>query len=253
VSASLPACALTHRTREPIDVGRAREEHAAYTRLLGRLGLTVVALPAADELPDAVFVEDTAVVLDEIAVVTRPGAESRRAETAAVSAALARHRPLAHIAAPGTLDGGDVLRLGRRLHVGRSGRSNDAGITQLRALVGAHGYEVIPVEFTGCLHLKSAVTEVADRLLLVNPAWVEAAAFPGWAALEVDPAEPDAANALRIGAAVVYPSHHAATARRLEGAGVRVLPVPAGEVAKAEGGVTCCSLIVTPAHARPAA
>lgn len=245
VSASLPACALTHRAREPIDVARAREEHAAYVHLLADLGATVVTLAAADELPDAVFVEDTAVVLDEVAVITRPGAGSRRPETAAVRAALARYRPLAGIEAPGTLDGGDVLRLGRRLFVGRSGRTSDEGILQLRFLVRPHGYEVIPVDFTGCLHLKSAVTDVTDRLLLINPAWVDGAAFPGFDLLAVDPSESDAANALRLGLGVVYPSRHAGTARLLERAGVRVLPVPAGEVAKAEGGVTCCSLIFT--------
>jgi dimethylargininase len=249
VSASLARCELTHLAREPIDVARAATQHADYERLLVSLGATLLRAPAAPELPDAVFVEDTAVVLDEVAIVTRPGAESRRAETAAVAAVLGAHRPLRELTAPATLDGGDVLRLGRTLHVGRSSRTNEQGIEQLRSFVAPFGYRVVPVEFTGCLHLKSAVTALADELLLLNPAWVSAAAFPAREVLAVDEREPYAANALRLGDAIVCPSQFPRTRDRLVERGLRIATIDCSELAKAEGAVTCCSLIFEAAPA----
>jgi dimethylargininase len=244
VSPALARCELTHLAREPIDGARAAAQHAAYERTLAGLGCAVVSLPAALDLPDSVFVEDTAVVVDELAVITRPGAASRRPETAAVARELARHRPLAEIAAPGTLDGGDVLRLGRRVLVGRSGRSNDAGIAQLAALLCPHGYTVEGIGVHGCLHLKSAVTQVAPDAVLLNPAWVDPAAFAGHRVLEIDPSEPYAANALLLGDAAIHSAAFPRTSARLERAGVRLVTVDVSELAKAEGAVTCCSILV---------
>lgn len=244
VSPTLSQCELTHLAREPLDVARAAREHEAYEALLTRLGTTVRHLPAEPELPDAVFVEDTAVVLDEIAVITRPGAASRRPETASTAAVLARHRPLAHLEAPGTLDGGDVLVSGRRLYVGLSSRTNLAAIDQLAAILRPHDYEVIPVNFRGCLHLKSGVTQVAEKLVLLNPEWVDPDAFSGYHHVAVDPAEPHAANALSLGGSVIHPAHHPRTRARLEAEGLRVEPIEMEELAKAEAGVTCCCLLV---------
>ena len=215
VSASLAACELTHLAREPITVARAATQHAVYEQLLGSLGATLVQAPAAPDFPDAVFIEDTAVVLDEVAVLTRPGAPSRRGELDDVATVLARYRRLLSMAGPATLDGGDVLRLGRTLYVGRAGRTNDAGIEQLRSLVAPFDYQVIGVAFSGCLHLKSAVTDVADGLLLLNPAWVSADAFAGCEGLPVDEHEPHAANALRFGDRVIFPAQHPRTRDRL--------------------------------------
>lgn len=243
VSPSLARCELTHLAREPIDVARAALEHVAYERLLSSCGATVVRVPGAPQLPDAVFIEDTAIVLDEVAVITRPGAPSRRAETAAVASVLASYRPVHAMKAPGTLDGGDVLRLDRTLHVGRSSRTNDHGIEQLRSFVAPFGYRVVPVEFAGCLHLKSAVTALADELLVLNPAWVSAAAFPACDALLVDAREPHGANALRIAGTIIYPSRFPRTCARLVERGLRVAVTDCSELAKAEGSVTCCSLI----------
>jgi len=243
VSASLARCELTHLAREPIDVARAAAQHAAYERLLASLGAALVRAEAAPELPDAVFVEDMAVVLDEIAVMTRPGAASREAESPAVASVLASYRPLRAMTAPATLDGGDVQRLGRTLFVGRSGRTNEAGIAQLRGFVEPLGYRIVPVEFSGCLHLKSAVTAIAEDLLLMNPAWVRKDAFPGLDALFVDEREPWAGNALRIGETVVFPAQFPRTAERVAARGLRISPIDGTELAKAEGAVTCCSLI----------
>lgn len=250
VSPAFAECELTHLAREPIDVALAERQHAAYEALLAELGCTIERLPVEPELPDSVFVEDAAVVLDEVAVITRPGAESRRGETVSVAAALAHHRPLVHLEAPATLDGGDVLRVGRRLFVGQSARSNGAGIARLAALVGPFGYRVDAVALDGCLHLKTAVTQVADNVLLVNRPWLDASAFAGYELLDVDPSEPTAANALRIAdpsdgvSAVILPSAFPLTRSRLEARGIHVRTVDVSEVAKAEGGVTCCSLLV---------
>jgi len=251
VSPTFAQCELTHRAREPIDVARAESEHAAYEDALRTLGATVVRAAPMPDHPDAVFVEDTAIVLGEVALVTRPGALSRRGETTSVAELLGRYRTLASITPPATLDGGDVLVVGRTLYVGLSSRTDHAALDQLDRTLRPRDYRVVPVEVTGCLHLKSAVTAVADGLLLVNPRWVAAGAFAPTTLLPVDETEPDAANALRIGDAALFPDHHPRTARRLEEAGVRVVPVPCGEVAKAEGGVTCCSLVFSAASLAP--
>ena len=243
VSASLGDCALSFVQRSAIDVGRAIAQHEGYRQALSALGCRVVALPAQEMLPDAVFVEDVALVLDEVAVVTRPGAESRRREVESVAQVLAGYRPLLRILAPGTLDGGDVLRIGRDIFVGESARSNAGGIAQLRALLDGHGYRVHGVPTRGCLHLKSAATLVADDTLLVQPAWVDPAIFAGYRLVEVDPAEEHAANALRIGSGVVYPDCFPRTRQRLQEAGVAVTCVDVSELQKAEGAVTCCSLV----------
>jgi dimethylargininase len=244
VSPTLADCELTHLERQPLDVVRAVQEHAAYEATLVRLGARVLPLPPEPGLPDAVFVEDTAIVLDEVAIITRPGAPSRRAETASTAAALAAHRPLVHIQAPGTLDGGDVLVAERRLYVGLSTRTNRAAVEQLAKILRPLDYAVIPVAFTGCLHLKSGVTRAADGLLLLNPDWVDPGIFHGHRSVDVDPTEPHAANALALGGTVIHPAHFPRTRARLEAEGLRVEAVAMTELAKAEAGVTCCSLVL---------
>jgi dimethylargininase len=243
VSAQIGACELTHLSRNAIDVDLARSQHRAYEDALASLGCRVDSLPALDDLPDSVFVEDAATVLDEIAIVTRPGAESRRPEAALIAPVLANYRRVTFIQSPGTLDGGDVLRLGRRIFVGQSGRSNESGIEQLRAVAWPYGYTVTAVPVRGCLHLKSAITEIAPGAVLVNPSWVDASAFGHVTVMEVDPAEPYGANGLLIGSRLVYPDSFPATRRRLEDAGVDVVSVDVSELQKAEGAVTCCSLV----------
>jgi dimethylargininase len=230
--------------RAQIDVARARAQHSAYERALTELGCRIERLPAAHDLPDAVFVEDAAIVLDELALMTRPGASSRRPELPSVARALARHRGLAAIEAPGTLDGGDVLRVGRTIYVGFSQRSNQAAVDQMSTLLSPLGYRVLSVAVTGCLHLKSAVTQVAPETLLIHRAWLDAERFACWSLIDVDPDEPYAANALRIGDAVVYASAYPRTQARLEARGIAVHAVDVSELAKAEGAVTCCSLLL---------
>src|SRR5690606_34527657 len=228
VSASLAACELSFVPRAGIDLGLARRQHAAYRDLLARLGCEVLELPEQADMPDAVFVEDVAIVTDEVA---------------GVAAVLGRYRPLRVIETPGTIDGGDVLRIGRRVFVGESARTNGDGIAQLRAILAPLGYTVQGVPTHGCLHLKSAVTALDDDTVLLQPAWVAREAFAGYRIVEVDPAEEHAANVLRIGARVVSPAGFPLTHARIRGAGVEVATVDVSELQKAEGAVTCCSLV----------
>jgi dimethylargininase len=244
VSPDFAACQLTHQSRVPIDIALARAQHQAYEEALRDAGCLVERLPAGADMPDSVFVEDTAVVLDEMGVITRPGAESRRPEVGEVARALGRYRRLACIEAPGTIDGGDALVAGRQIFIGRSTRTNDESIAALRLLLAPFGYAVIDVAVRGCLHLKSAVTLIGERHLLVNPGWIAPSAFSGFTCLAVDPGEPAAANALRLGDRIIYPSAFPRTAERLRACGLYVKTVEVSELAKAEGAVTCCSLIV---------
>jgi dimethylargininase len=239
VPSSINRCELTHLARSPIDVDVARVQHAEYERALDALGCRVQRVPVADDLPDSVFIEDTAVVVDEVAVITRPGAESRRAETAAVADALRVYRPLRVIEAPATIDGGDVLVIGKRVFVGITPRTNSDGANQLRNHLVPFGYDVEAVPVHGCLHLKSGVTQIADDAVLINRQWISG--FDDYTRIDVDPGEPFAANALRIGEALIYPSMFPRTRARLQNVHV----VDASELAKAEGGVTCCSIVFT--------
>lgn len=244
VSPTLDRCELSHLDRVAIDIEGAAREHARYAAVLAELGCRVEPVAAAPDLPDAVFVEDTAVVTDEVAVLCRPGAESRRPEIDAVGRILGRYRPVRRVEPPATIDGGDVLRAGRRVWVGLSGRTNRAGVEQLRRLLEPFGYRVEPVPVEGCLHLKTAATAVDPDTILLNPDRVDAARFHGQRIVHVHRDEPEAANVLAIGGAVVMPGSHPRTRERLEALSYRVVTLDLTELAKAEAGVTCCSILL---------
>ncbi|WP_158883866.1 arginine deiminase family protein [Rhodanobacter sp. L36] len=244
VSPAMARCELSFVAREPIDIARAADQHRDYMHALETLGCRVVTLSVQRDLPDSVFVEDVAIVIDELAVMTRPGAESRRPEVASVAAALKKFRPLATIEAPGTIDGGDVMRMGRAFYVGESARSNASGIAQLRALVAPHGYTVQGVPTRGCLHLKSAVTQLSDDTVLLQPDWVDREPFADYRIIDIDPAEPHAANVVRVDDGLLMPASFPRTRERLLGAGFKVISVDVSELQKAEGAVTCCSLLL---------
>jgi dimethylargininase len=243
VSPAINRCELTNLERLPINLKRAIAQHAAYEEALRSIGVEVQPLPADPDLPDSVFVEDTAIVLDECAVITRPGASSRRPETADIAQALARYRDLFTIQAPGTLEGGDVLTIGKTVFVGLSRRSNSSAIAQVQEFLAPFGYEVRSVAVKGCLHLKSAVTQVGADVLIINPAWVAKAAFPGLKFIEVHPSEPYAANGLLVGGRVIYQPVYPKSLTQLEAAGIHPILVDQSELGKAEGALTCCSLI----------
>jgi dimethylargininase len=244
VSPAIVSCELTHLARAPIDVERARAQHRAYEQALIEAGGVVERLDSDAAMADSVFVEDVAVVFDELALITRPGAASRRGESAAVADALARYRPLATIVPPATVDGGDVLVVGREVFVGLSTRTNNAAVEQMRAILAPHGYIVHGIVVRGCLHLKSAVSALDETSLLVNRQWIDGRPFDRFTLVDVDRDESYAANALRLPDSLLFPAAFPRTAQRLVARGYRLRTVDASELAKAEGAVTCCSLIV---------
>ena len=243
VSPAIAQCQLSFVPRLPIDVGIARAQHHAYEELLGSLGARVISLPAEVDLPDSMFVEDPALVLDELAVIFPLGTEPRRPEAASIAAALEPFRRLERVSLPGTVEGGDILRLGDRLFVGLTGRSNADGVSQLAEIVAPFGYTVVGVPVTGCLHLKSAVTALDKRTLVANRAWFDSSPLTGYDWVDVDPAEPAAANALALSGSVVFPASFPLTRARIEARGLPVITLDIGELQKAEAGLTCSSLI----------
>ncbi len=244
VSPRMAECELTHQNRQPIDIALAEKQHEEYVDALRMFGFEIETAEELPFYPDSVFVEDCAIVLDELAIITRPGAESRVGEAHSIAETLEQFRKnLYYIEAPGFLDGGDVLRMGRQIWVGMSGRSNAAAVAQMVAILEPLGYQVTGVDVTGCLHLKSAVTQVGADALLINPDRVDAQIFRDYQLIETDPEEPDAANALYLGETVIFPVDYSKTALRLTEAGIDLWLVDNSEVIKAEGGVTCCSIL----------
>lgn len=243
VSPGIVQCELTFVPRQAIELAKAEHQHRAYQALLEKCGARVISLPAEPALPDSMFVEDPAIVLDELAIIFPLGTETRRPEAAAIAQALAEYRKLARVELPGQVEGGDVLRVGRRLFAGLSSRSNAEGIRQLASILAPYSYEVVRVGVTGCLHLKSAVTCVGRNTLLANRAWFDTEPFTSFEWIDVAPEEPHAANALAIGSTVIFPASFPRTRARLEARGFHVTPLDISELQKAESGLTCSSLL----------
>jgi dimethylargininase len=244
VSPAINRCELGFLPRQKIDIRKAAAEHHEYEGCLRDLGVTVVSLPPEPDLPDSVFVEDPAVVVAEVAVMTRMGAPSRREEATALAPVLARYRPLRWMQEPATLEGGDVLRVGMTLYVGLSARTNQAGIDQLSEYLRPFGYSAEPVPIRGCLHLKSACTCLDPETALVNRSWLDPGVFQGLRIVEVPSLEPRAANVLAIGGTVLVPTAFPRTAALLERLGWKVRPLDISELMKAEAGLTCSSILV---------
>ena len=245
VSSRFNECEITHIDRAPIEVSIARAEHHEYVKALTQLGCQVIELPEEPDLPDSVFVEDTAFILDEAAVITRPGADSRKPETESIIRALSPHRPLIHVTEPATVDGGDVLVLGKNIYIGISTRSNEASVRQIQELLDKYGYTVTGVEMHDCLHLKTAVTKVDEKTLLINQKWVDSFHFKNFDLIDVDPSEPFAANCLPVNGHIIFPTSFPKTRAKLESRRYKIQAVSVDELAKAEGAVTCCSLIIS--------
>ncbi len=243
VSPGVVNCELTHVVRQSIELAKAEEQHRAYQALLEKCGARVISLPAEPALPDSMFVEDPAIVLDELAIIFPLGTETRRPEAASIAQALAKFRKLARVELPGQVEGGDVLRIGRSLFAGLSSRTNAEGIRQLASIVAPYGYQVASVAVTDCLHLKSAVTYVGRNTLLANRAWFDTKPFAGFAWIDVAAEEPHAANALAIGGTVIFPASFPRTRARLEALGFHVTLLDISELQKAESGLTCSSLL----------
>jgi len=242
VSPRIAECQLTHLDRVPIDPAKAVRQHAAYERALADAGYELVRLPELADDPDAVFVEDTALILGEHVLITRPGVASRADETDSTADGLQAHfqvRRLQH----GHLDGGDVLRIARRLYVGVSTRTDPEGIAALAELVGPLGYDVVTAKAGACLHLKTGATVANGNLLLYNRQAIDPTQFADVEAVPVDEAEPAAANCVSAGDRVILPAGNPRTADMLRGRGLTVVEVDVSELQKAEAGVTCMSLL----------
>ncbi|MEX2272163.1 MAG: hypothetical protein WD690_11855 [Vicinamibacterales bacterium] len=244
VGPSLASCELSFIDRQPIDIAIAEAEHAAYCGALRRAGAEIAFIDPAPDHPDGAFVEDAALVLDEIAVITRPGAESRRGEVTTVATALAAYRPLSFIREPATLDGGDVVRAGRDLFIGVTARTNRDGFDQLAAIASRLGYRATPVHVGGCLHLKTAITAIDEETLVINPRCVDAIQFAGRRLIEAAASEPSGADVLHVNGTVLVAASAPETRDLIARAGYRTEAVDVSEFEKAEAGVTCLSILV---------
>ena len=247
-SPNMASCELTHIAREPIDLAVAARQHEAYCGMLRDCGFEVRTLDANLRYPDCVFIEDTAIVLDEVAVLASMGAESRRAEPGGIEPELRRHHEILRIKPPATIEGGDVLRIGRKLLVGISARTNRAGIEALAAIARRYNYDVLPVDVRGCLHLKSAVTALPDGSLLLNPAWLDVEALRRFQLVSIPAEEPSATNVLLAGGRVCMAAAYSQTASLLRDRGFEVRTIDLSEFAKAEGCATCLSLLMNVAQ-----
>jgi dimethylargininase len=226
-----------------IDLDVALRQHAGYRRMLERCGAVVETLDTNRHLPDCVFIEDTAIILDEIAILCSMGHPSRRDEPAGIEPHIRRRCDVRRIELPATIDGGDVLRVGRRLIVGISGRTNAAAIEALASAIRPYGYEIDAVRVTGCLHLKSACTALPDGRLLANAAWLDANALRQYRIVPVPIEEPGAANVALVGETVCAAAGHPQTEDLIRGLGFLVENAVLSEFAKADGCVTCLSLL----------
>ena len=242
-AAALQSCELTYLARQPIDIEQALQQHGAYCTALEANGVRVIRLPAVEDLPDSVFVEDTALVFDEVAVLTPMGNAARESEPALIAPYLAQFRRVEHIRLPAHLEGGDVLVIDRQVFVGLSPRTNQAGVLALRDILTPYGYEVISVAVTGCLHLKTGCTALDPQTVLINPAWVAASAFSAYRQLIVPAEEEWGANVLRLNDVLIMSAAFPRTKDLVESYGYKVVSVDITEFSKAEAGLSCMSLI----------
>ena len=247
VSERIIDCEVNFREREPIDVALARRQHGDYSQWLSQAGCQVVQLDINADFPDSVFVEDNAVVVDEVAVITPMGVASRRGEVVRMAPVLAQYRPVTRLVDVGgplsTLEGGDVLKVGRKLWVGLSTRTNEAGARALKEILKPHGYEVIAVPLKGTLHLKSALGSLDSETLIINREAVSTEYFEGFRFIDVAPEEPRAANVLRIGDQIAIYSGYQRTLEILQQAGYTPTPIQVSELIKADSGMTCSSIV----------
>lgn len=243
VSPNIGACELTFRSREAIDYGQAVQQHDEYCGLLRDHGIEVTKLNASDTLPDCCFVEDTAIIVDEVGIITSMGAASRRSETLLVEQELSRFREIKHIRLPAQLEGGDVVRLGKKVFVGLSRRTNVQGVEALKRILEPFGYQVRPVRVKGSLHLSTACSAVNEETVLINPRWIDREAFEGVNVLTIPEDEPWAANTLRINGTLCVEAGVPRTIELVSRWTKRIEVLDISEFRKAEGSLSCLSVI----------
>lgn len=243
-SSSIVNCELTYLDRAPIQFDLAQHQHDAYCQIIRDCGAEVVTLPAMDDFPDSVFVEDNAIIFDELAVLTLPGALSRRGEIARIAPEISKYRAVKSFTFPVTIEGGDVLKNGKKVYVGQSTRTNAAGLKALQGLLEPYGYTVIGVSVHGCLHLKTGCTFITPETMLINSEWVDTEVFKPYHQLEVDHSEIWSANALTINGTTLMTKNSPRTIEKVDRLGCPVVAVDISEFEKAEAGLTCMSLVI---------
>lgn len=243
VSSRINECELTFLDRAPINPGLAARQHDAYCAVLEKLGVTVERLSENESYPDSCFVEDTAIVAGELAVICNPGVASRRGETALIERELSKYKKTVRISLPATIEGGDVLQMGEKIFAGQSRRTNSQGIDELARILKPYGYSVIPVQTKGSLHLKSACAAIDDETIFVNPEWIDITPLKGFNLVRTPPEEPWSANVLRVGETVCLQAGAPAAAELIRRLARKVEIVDTSELRKAEAGLTCSSII----------
>ncbi|NPV89267.1 MAG: N(G),N(G)-dimethylarginine dimethylaminohydrolase [Firmicutes bacterium] len=228
---------------QTIDLELVRLQHRAYCETLERLGVEVIRIEPDERFPDCCFVEDTAIVLGDTAIIARPAVESRSGEAAAVREVLGGRFKLIEIEAPGFIDGGDALRIGDRLYIGVSGRTDRPAIGQVARAAERSGIEVIPVEIRDTLHLKTACTYIGNGFLVVNPGFFGPKEFSRYKTITVPPEEGYCANCLAVNGRVIIPGGHPRTRGMIEVAGFTVVELGMSEFKKGGGGLTCLSIL----------
>lgn len=243
VSPKINECELTFKKRENIDYELAAWQHRNYCQTLRSAGLDVMELDVNSDYPDSVFIEDTAVVMDELAIIARPGVQNRCGETAGIEPELRKYRIIKKIKAPGTLEGGDVMMMNRDIFIGITSRTNLAGIEQFRKFVMPFGYRVHAVEVNHCLHLKSACTPLDEKTILANTRLISRVSFNGYKIIPVSKDEPAAANCLNLNQTIYLAANFPKTVDILRSHGYTVETIDISELRKAEGALTCSSII----------
>lgn len=241
-SHKLQDCELTFVESEKIDIEKAQQEHQEYCEMLKRCGAEVIILDRNNDLADSVFVEDPIIVFDEIAVLTSMGVESRRKESQYLKEVFSKYRDVEEIKLPAKIEGGDVLKIGKKIFVGLSVRTNQEGITCLKNIIKPYGYEVIVVKVLGCLHLKTGCTALDDNTILINSKWVDDNAFKGFKKIEVPLSEPFGANILKINDVICMNKSFTKTLDLVKSLGYKTDCCDISEFVKAEAGLTCMSV-----------
>ncbi|MDH3216646.1 MAG: arginine deiminase family protein [Candidatus Krumholzibacteria bacterium] len=233
---------LRKDTLARIDVDRAKMQHDQYCQLLSTFKITVTRMAADDTLPDCCFVEDPVLVIDDRAIILSMGAPSRAGEGALIGRTLSAHKRVVNIRPPATLEGGDVLRIGTRLYVGLSERSNREGLEALRALVADDGFEVVGVELDNVIHLKAVCSYLGDSHILLCPGYLDESVFADYERIEVPAEEAYGANSLAINGKVLVAEGFPKTKMRIEKSGFETVACAMSEFRKADGGLSCLSV-----------
>ncbi|MFH0760851.1 MAG: arginine deiminase family protein [Bacteroidota bacterium] len=240
---SFQKCVTTFHNKRKINVALAKQQHQQYCETLSSLGLKLIRIEADDTLPDCCFTEDTVIVFDVFAVITIPGAPSRIPETIEIEKTLSRLKTIVHITKPGTIEGGDVLRIGKKIFIGNSGRTNEEGIRQVASVIKHKGYQVIPVKIRNALHLKSVCTYLGNGCIILAEGYLDEKIFSEYDKIIVPKGEEYCANCLVVNGSVLIPKGFPKTKKIIENNGFPIIEIEMSEIEKAEGALTCLSVI----------